>query len=123
MPDVGASVDFQPGDFTIAGYVVLSPSVEATDWDDHVERDMHFTEEFEDGDMLGFGLDVRYDFTKGALKGVFLSAAVDVQTIDLIVGDVEYYGAETYGAVIREDDGAGIENEYTVISLGGGYRF
>ena len=123
MPYLGASVDWTKGDFTVAGRLTYSPSVEATDWDDHVWRDMHYTEEFEDGEMLGIGLDIRYDFTKGRLKGVFLSAAVDVQTIDLIVGDIEYYGAKTYGEVISIENGAGIENSYTVFSLGGGYRF
>lgn len=122
MPYVGAGVDFTPGNFTVSARLTYSPSVEATDWDDHVARDMHFKETFEGGDMLGFGLDVRYMFSKGP-KGLFLSAAVDVQTIDLIVGDMEYYGAGTYGMTVSDDDVAGIENEYTVISLGGGYRF
>ncbi len=122
MPYVGAGADFMLGDFTISGRLTYSPSVEATDWDEHVARSIEFKETFEDGEMLGFGLDVRYDFTKGRLKGVFLSAAVDVQTIDLIVGDMEAYDAST-GESFGDDDVAGIENEYMVISLGGGYRF
>lgn len=122
MPYIGVGVDFTLGDFAVSGYLTYSPSVEATDWDDHVYRDMHYTEEFKDGEMLDLGLDFRYAFSKGLLKGVFLSVAVDVQTIDLIVGDMEYYGAETGGTVYR-DNAAGIENSYTVFSLGGGYRF
>ena len=122
MPYIGASADLTYGDLTISGRLNYSPSVEATDWDDHVERDMHYTEEFEDGEMLGFGLDVRYAFSRGPLQGAFLAAALDVQTIDLIVGDIEYYGAEIDGTVFQKN-GAGIENSYTVFSLGGGYRF
>ena len=122
MPYLGASVDWTKGDFTVAGRLTYSPSVEATDWADPVWRDLHYTEEFEDGEMLGFGLDVRYAFSRGPLQGAFLAAALDVQTIDLIVGDIEYYGAEIDGTVF-EKNGAGIENSYTVFSLGGGYRF
>ncbi len=123
MPYLGASVDWTKGDFTVAGRLTYSPSVEATDWDEHVHRGMHYKEGFEGGDMLGFGLDVRYDFSRGPLKNAFLTAAFDVQTIDLIVGDMEMYGDETGGIVYKFDDAAGIENEYWVLSLGGGYRF
>ena len=122
MPYIGASADLTYGDLTISGRLNYSPSVEATDWDDHVERDMHYTEEFEDGEMLGFGLDVRYAFSRGPLQGAFLAAALDVQTIDLIVGDMEFYDAST-GEYGGDNDVAGIENSYTVFSLGGGYRF
>ena len=123
MPYLGASVDWTKGDFTVAGRLTYSPAVEATDWDEHVDRGMHYKEEFEGGDMLGFGLDVRYAFSRGPLKGAFLAAAFDVQTIDLIVGDMEMYGDETDGIVYESEDVAGIENEYWVLSLGGGYRF
>lgn len=122
MPYIGASADFTPGDFTISGRLTYSPSVQATDWDEHVARDIYFKETFKSGDMLGFGLDVRYDFSKGFMKGVFLTAALDVQTIDLIVGDMEIYDAST-GEKSREKNVAGIENEYMIFSLGGGYRF
>ena len=122
MPYIGASADFTPGDFTVSGRLTYSPSVQATDWDDHLARDIHFKEEFEGGDMLGFGLDVRYAFSKGVLNGVFVSAALDYQMIDLIVGDMEYYDAST-GEYGGDDDIAGIENEYMVFSLGGGYQF
>ena len=45
-----------------------------------------------------------------------------MQTIDLIVGDMEFYDAST-GEYGGDNDVAGIENNYTVFSLGGGYRF
>ena len=122
MPYLGASVDWTLGDFTVAGRLTYSPSVAATDWDDHLAREIHFKEEFEGGDMLGFGLDVRYAFSRGPLQGAFLAAALDVQTIDLIVGDMEFYDAST-GEYGGDNDVAGIENNYTVFSLGGGYRF
>ena len=70
--------------------------------------------------MLGFRLDVRYAFSRGPLKGAFLAVAFDMQTIDLIVGDMEMWTPAGYSA---SEDAAGIENNYTVLSLGGGYRF
>ncbi len=122
MPYVGGGADWRLGDFTVAGHVTWSPIVEATDWDDHLARDIHFQEDFEGGDMLGFGVEARYDFKRGFMDGAFLTAAVDYQKIDLIVGDMEYEDRST-GEVGGEDDTAGIENEYMVFSLGGGIRF
>lgn len=122
MPYLGASADWTRGAITISGRLIFSPSVSATDWDEHVARDLHFKEEFTGGDMFGLGLDVRYAFSRGPLKGAFLSAAFDAQTVDLIVGDMEYTDVST-GEQGAEDDVAGIENEYWILSLGGGYRF
>lgn len=126
MPYLGFGLDatfpIKPVELTISGRLTYSPSVEATDWDDHLEREIHFKEEFEGGDMFGLGLDVRCAFTRGPLDGVFIALAVDVQRIDLIVGDMEYYDASTdqYGG---DEDVAGIENEYVAVSFGAGYRF
>ena len=120
MPYLGASVDWTKGDFTVAGRLSLSPFVGADDWDHHFSGDRRYHESFEGGDMLGFGLDVRYAFSRGPLKGAFLAVAFDMQTIDLIVGDMEMWTPAGYSA---SEDAAGIENNYTVLSLGGGYRF
>jgi len=122
IPYLGGSADWALGDFSVSGYLVWSPIVSATDWDDHLARDIHFKEEFEDGDLLGFGIEGRYEFTKGSFKGLFLTAALDYQKIDLIVGDMEYYDAST-GERGGGDDAAGIENEYVIFSLGGGVKF
>ena len=56
------------------------------------------------------------------MDGVFLSAGLEYQSIDLMVGDMEVYNSET-GESGGDDDVAGIENEYVVLSLGGGFRF
>lgn len=126
MPYAGLGLDatfaLKPVELTVSGRLTFSPSVEATDWDDHLARDIHFKEEFEDGEMFGFGLDVRCEFVQGPLDGVFFALAVDVQEIDLIVGDMEYYDAST-GEYGGGEDVAGIENEYVVVSVGAGYRF
>lgn len=126
MPYLGvgldATFDLKPIELTASCRVTYSPLVEATDWDDHLAREIHFKEEFEEGEMLGFGFDLRCAFTQGLLDGVFLAAAFDVQTIDLIIGDMEYYDAST-GERGGDEDIAGIENEYWILSLGGGYQF
>ena len=122
MPYVGASAELALGSFTVSGYAIYSPIVAAEDWDHHVERTLKFHETFEDGEMLGFGGEVRYDFAMGSFKGLFLTAAVDFQAVDLIVGDMELEDYST-GETDSASDIAGIENEFMVISLGGGFRF
>ncbi len=122
MPYLGASADWTWNNFTLAGRLTYSPYMWATDWDDHVQRDMHYQEDFAGGDMLGLGFEARYDFAQGALKGVFLAAALDYQKIDLIVGDMEYYNGAT-GERGGDQDVAGIENDYLILSFGGGIRF
>ena len=122
MPYLGASADLALGGFSLSGYLTWSPIVSATDWDDHLARDMHYTEEFEEGDLIGLGIEARYEFTQGSFNGLFLTAALDYQQIDLIVGDMEFYSGET-GERGGGDDVAGIENEYTILSIGGGVRF
>ena len=122
MPYLGASADWTFGAFTLSGYATYSPIVEATDWDEHVYTETSYKETFEDGDMLGLGAEIRYDFARGFLDGAFVSAALDYQQIDLIVGDMEYVDATT-GEVGGGEDLAGIENEYLALSLGVGMRF
>jgi len=122
IPYLGASADWMWNQFTFSGYLTWSPIVEATDWDEHVLRDTHYKETFTGGDMLGFGLEARYDFADGFFKGAFATASLDYQAVDLIVGDMEFYDAST-GERGGGKNAAGIENEYLVISLGGGVRF
>ncbi len=123
IPYVGGSADWAVGNFTFTGYVTWSPFVSATDWDEHVARDMHYKETFDGGDLLGLGAEARYSFSQGSMKGAFVSAAVDYQKIDLIVGDVEFYGEETGYTVVSDTDMAGVENNYLMISVGGGFQF
>jgi plasminogen activator len=131
MPYVGIDVEATvlsigtgaiAGNLGVSAYLNYAPYIWATDWDEHVQRDLHFEETFEGGEMLGLGAEVRYDFTQGGMNGLFLTAAVDYQKIDLIVGDMEVVNIVT-GETGGGEDVAGIENEYLVISLGGGIRF
>ena len=122
MPYLGAGFDFTPGNFTISYRLTYSPYLTASDKDHHVFRDLYFEEEFEGGDMIGFGLDARYTFSQKPIRGLYLSAAADYQKIGLIVGDMEFYDAST-GETGGGEDVAGVENEYFIVSLGVGYQF
>ena len=122
MPYAGGSAEWASGGFSVAGYVNWSPIVAADDWDDHKARSLRFHETFEGGDMLGAGVELRYEFGQGAFKGLFLTAAADYQQIDLIIGDMEIEDYATGNRGVKKD-AAGIENEYLAISLGGGVKF
>ena len=122
MPYLGASGDWQLGNFTVSGYANWSPLVSAEDWDQHVQRTLNFHETFDGGDAYGLGLEGRYAFTRGFFKGAFATAALDYQRVDLIIGDMEvedYSTGETGG----DEDTAGIENDTLVLSLGLGVNF
>lgn len=118
MPYVGVSGEYRRDRFTVSGYAVWSPIVSAEDWDHHIERTIYFHGAFEGGDMLGLGLEARY-----ALKeNLYLTASLEQQTIDLIVGDVELLDYST-GDYYAGEDEVGIENSYTVVSLGLSFTF
>lgn len=131
MPYLGASVEWSAfsipagalsGDVVFSGYGVYSPYLWATDWDEHVARDLHFKETFEGGDMLGFGLGLRYELPQGSFKNAFVAAALDYQKIGLMVGDMEVRNVVT-GETGGGKDVAGAENKYVAFSLGAGLRF
>ncbi len=122
IPYLGGSADWVIGDLTLSGYFTFSPMVSATDEDDHKSRTLLFKETFDGGDMYGLGLEARYEFTEGFWQNVFFSAALDYQKVDLIIGDMEvtnYTTGETGG----DNDVAGIESKYVVMSFGGGIKF
>lgn len=122
MPYLGVSADWRGNGIAISGHVIYSPYLWAKDWDEHVTRNLYFRETFAGGNMLGIGCEIRYDFPQGPVPGLFLSAALDYQKIDLIIGDMEVLDATT-GEFGGEKDAAGIENEYLAISLGVGKEF
>ena len=122
MPYLGATVSWAQRDWAVEGYLAWSPLVSATDWDDHVARGLHFKESFKKGDMMGFGVELRYELTRMGLRNWFATAAVDYQKIDHILGDLSVVVLET-GERDSEDDIAGIENNWLTVSLGAGLRF
>ncbi len=68
------------------------------------------------------GVEARYAFTQGFFNGAFASAALDYQKIDLMIGDMEVEDTST-GETGGDEDVAGIDNEYLVLSLGLGVYF
>jgi len=122
IPYLGGSADWVMGDLTLSGYLTYSPIVSAEDKDQHVARTLNFKETFDGGDMFGLGLEARYAFTEGFWQNIFVSAALDYQKVDLIIGDMEVTNYTT-GESGGEKNVAGIENEYLVLSVGGGMKF
>jgi plasminogen activator len=123
VPYVGGSVDWSPlSDLTLSGYAIYSPIVSASDRDDHKARTLLFTETFDTGDLFGLGVEARYTFTQLGMDNVFVSASLDYQVLDLMIGDMEvtdYSTGETGG----DSDVAGMENEYVTLSIGCGMNF
>ncbi len=131
MPYVGGNVEWKPGRggaglaggyWSVSGYVVYGPYIWADDWDHHVARDIYYQETFEGGDMIGCGLEIRFEKRIQGRWDAFASVALDYQKVGLIIGDMEMYEVST-GETSWAADVAGIENEYLVLSIGGGLRF
>lgn len=122
IPYLGLGADYQAGALTFSAYLNWSPLVYANDWDHHIARNIRFKETFENGDMLGAGVDVRYQIERGFFSGVFVGASIHYQQLDLIVGDMEAVDMST-GEYYFGKDEAGIENEYTAFLLNFGFPF
>lgn len=122
MPYLGVEMAAAWGGLSVSAYAAYSPYVTAKDWDHHILRDLYFEETFDGGDMFAIGGEVRYTFARSWLPGLFLSASVDYQCVDLIVGDL-YVEDRSTGETGWMPDGAGIENEYIVVSFGIGGHF
>jgi len=118
MPYLGLNASLALKGFSLSAYLNYSPMVTATDWDHHIARTIYFKDTFEDGGMLGAGAKRHYPIK----QNVFCTAAIDYQSIDLIVGDMEALDYST-GELFFGDDAAGIENEYTSFSVGLGCYF
>jgi plasminogen activator len=118
IPYIGASADGRFDQFSFSGYLAWSPLVAANDWDHHIAREIRFKESFEGGDMIGLGLSARYHFS----PKIYGALSYSYQKIDLIIGDMEI---DSYGTGETEfiEDAAGIENEYSIISISAGFTF
>jgi len=118
MPYLGARAQIDLKGLSLSAYINYSPMVTATDWDHHIARMIYFKETFESGEMLGAGAKIQYPIK----KNMFVTASVDYQSVDLIVGDMEALDY-SIGEVFFSEDSAGIENEYVAFSVGIGYLF
>lgn len=122
MPYLGGSADRGCGKFMLSVYCIYSPFVNIDSSDVHILRDLKVNDEFEDGEMLSVGTAANYSFD----SGWFITAAIDFQKIDTIVGDADYNQYDKNGHLMyseKYDDYAGASNEYLALSLGVGKTF
>jgi len=100
-----------------SAYVKYSPFVNAEDEDDHLMRDLHFTEDFDGGDFYAVGGEATIDLT----ETIFATVAVDWQDIPEFTGDMSVRSGS--GPVQTSKDAAGIGNSVTAISASVGLKF
>lgn len=106
----------------ISVYCTYSPFVKIDARDNHILRSLTITDTFKDGEMLAAGASAKYAFD----SGWFLTAAVDFQKINLIVGDAtydQYYPNEDVRVSETFGNYAGASNKYLALSFGVGKSF
>ena len=118
IPYAGLAVDWAWQSWGFSAQVNYSPLVQAEDRDYHVFRQIEWHDTFEGGDLLGVGAAVHYAFQ----TGVVLSATLDYQSLNPIVGNLAYTESAT-GEKASFSDSAGLENRYLAFSLGLGTAF
>lgn len=122
FPYLGGSADWASGGFVISVYCTYSPFVKIDARDNHILRSLTITDTFKDGEMLAAGASAKYAFD----SGWFLTAAVDFQKINLIVGDAtydQYYPNEDVRVSETFGNYAGASNKYLALSFGVGKSF
>lgn len=117
IPYVGVSANGPLGPFECSAYLLFSAAVSAEDKDFHILRGLHFKETFDGGNYIALGINATYHIS-GAL---FVSAALDSQTIPEIDGDMELRGPN--GETASNSNTAGISHESTMFSATIGYNF
>lgn len=117
IPYVGVGASLQLGALRGSGYLIYSPFVQAEDNDEHVLRELYFTETFENIDYLGAGVEAVLELG----EAFFVSGALDVHSIPEARGDTEIRDAD--GNYTFNPDSAGIENTAVSASVMAGLRF
>jgi len=97
-------------------YLLYSPFVFAEDEDHHILRNLYFREEFSGGDYFAIGGDLTYT----PIDWLFISCAVDHQTIPEFTGDL-YQREGLDGVEHMYPDAAGIASTVTAVSLSVGF--
>lgn len=122
IPYFGGSADWAYGGFMVSAYCTYSPFVRIHTRDNHILRTLTISDKFRDGEMLATGASAKYTFD----SGWFLTAAVDFQKVNLIIGDA------TYNQYVPEQDVlvtqsiknyGGASNRTLALSLGVGKSF
>ena len=118
IPYVGLAADWTWRSWVLSAHINYSPLVQAEDRDYHVFRQIEWHDTFEDGDFLGVGAGAQYTFQ----TGIILSATLDFQSLDTIIGNLAYTESAT-GEQSSFSDSAGLENRYLAFFLGLGTAF
>jgi len=117
IPYIGIGANRKAGSFDMGAYLLLSAAVSAEDKDFHVLRELHFKETFSGGNYIALGLNATYHIS----PALFVSAAIDYQSIPEITGDMELTGPS--GETLNDIATAGISHSSTMLSGSIGYNF
>jgi outer membrane protease len=118
IPYAGLALEGQQGNWAGRAYIQYSSFVQAEAFDEHVLRDLYFTDNFEDLDYLGLGLALQYRFGRRGHIGL----AWDWHDIPEGRGDALILDA-VQGVEEFDAGGAGIANTAWSLSLTAGVRF
>ena len=113
IPYIGVEAAADLDGISIQGWLLYSSVVVAEDQDHHILRDIHFTETFDGGDYIAYGVAA----TLNIGEVLFVQGSVEKQEVKEIIGDMEIEETGT-----SNEDGAGISHEATMISAAIGIR-
>ncbi|MDD4871549.1 MAG: omptin family outer membrane protease [Kiritimatiellae bacterium] len=117
VPYLGISANGPLGPVNIGVYLLYSSAVSAEDNDFHVLRGIHFTEKFSSGDYIAMGINTTYHIS----DQLFVSGAIDYQSIPEINGDMEL--TDPNGETQSYSNTAGIQHNSTMFSVSIGCKF
>jgi len=118
IPYIGVGLNYVAGRWDVDGYVLYSPMVVATDYDQHVIRQLAFKETFSDGQYIGAGVRGSCTF----LDSYFVTLALDGQIIPEIYGNSTATDTQT-GQTQTTIGTVGLNNKVWMLSLGLGRKF
>lgn len=118
IPYVGVGANYVTGRWTLDAYALYSPFIFATDYDQHLLRDLTFKEDFNGGQYFGAGLRGTCTFlTRG-----YATLGLDGQIIPETYGNSKVTDTLT-GETQTTHGTAGLNNQVWMLSLGVGAHF
>lgn len=111
FPYIGLRGNIAAGSLNVGGYVIYSPLVDITAWDDHLNTYTSYEDTFEEGEYYGLGVDVSMEVARDLRAAVGLHYEhIPEQTGS---GEILFYGDEY---------SAGFENESLTFSASLGWQ-
>ncbi len=119
-PYLGLAATANLGPLTVEGRVVASSWVQAEGVDDHWLRGLRFRDDFDSGEMVEVDVNGNYQIS----PEIALTAAYKYLEYQHMKGQTRIGGAGSgSSAFVGSEDGAGIDNESQLVSLGVVYSF